>query len=68
MAVHPFKIAGVNMNKEPEDETSANESDAIRKRALFEAKIDFLMETVLTTKQIQSENLKVRFLERLYKS
>lgn len=56
------------MNKEPEDETSANESDAIRKRALFEAKIDFLMETVLTTKQIQSENLKVRFLERLYKS
>lgn len=48
-------LPSVNMSKEhPEDETSANESDAIRKRALYEAKIDFLMETVLTTKQIQS--------------
>ena len=55
MSVHPFKITNSSTNKaHPEDKTSANESEAIRKKALYEAKIDFLMETILTTKQIQS--------------
>jgi hypothetical protein len=35
---------------------------------LAESKVDFLMEAILIAKQIQSDNLKVRFLDRMYKS
>ena len=40
----------------------------IKKRILAESKVDFLMEAILIDKQIQSDNLRIRFLDRVYKS
>ena len=52
----------------PDEETGTTEAEVVRRRLLQEAKLNFLMEAILTTKQVQSENLKTRFLDRLYKS
>jgi hypothetical protein len=55
MNVLPFNASAISLTKDRlEEETSTSEAEVIKKRALFEAKIDFLMETILITKQIQS--------------
>jgi hypothetical protein len=69
MNILPAPLAPALLAKDaPEEETNSNEADVIKRRLLQEAKLDFLMEAILTAKQIQSENLKTRFLDRLYKS
>jgi hypothetical protein len=69
MNILPAPLAPAFLAKDaPEEETNSNEADVIKRRLLQEAKLDFLMEAILTAKQIQSENLKTRFLDRLYKS
>jgi hypothetical protein len=55
MSTLPSSLAPTSLYKDShEEETNTSEAEVIKKRMLQEAKMDFLMEAILTTKQIQS--------------